>query len=184
MCPRCGAPLQENCRCTFCKTEFVTHPFPPVFSKHAQTLILGSIPSPDSRKEGFYYMNSRNRFWKVLSRVYGAMPIESIDDRKKLILNNNLALWDVLASCWITGAGDHSILFPTANDLSPLIAGCAIKRILCTGEKAFSLYQKLCAQAAGITALRLPSTSARNAAFSEDRLFAVYAAALNQPNTD
>ena len=50
------------------KLEYVSHPFEPVFDKESRVLILGSIPSPKSRENGFYYGHPRNRFWPVLAR--------------------------------------------------------------------------------------------------------------------
>ena len=32
----------------------VTHPFEPVFDERSQVLVLGTMPSPRSREEGFY----------------------------------------------------------------------------------------------------------------------------------
>ena len=44
----------------------VTHEFGPFFDKDSKILILGSMPSPKSREQGFYYGHPRNRFWPVL----------------------------------------------------------------------------------------------------------------------
>ena len=49
----------------------ITHPFEPVFDSRSRILILGSFPSVKSREEGFYYGHPQNRFWRVLSLVYG-----------------------------------------------------------------------------------------------------------------
>lgn len=38
--------------------------FEPVFNKNSVVLILGSFPSEKSLKQGFYYGNKNNRFWK------------------------------------------------------------------------------------------------------------------------
>ena len=48
----------------------VTHPFEPVFDERSQVLVLGTMPSPRSREEGFYYAHPRNRFWRVLAQLF------------------------------------------------------------------------------------------------------------------
>lgn len=44
--------------------------FPAEYDADAEILILGSIPSPISREEGFYYANPRNRFWREIGRAH------------------------------------------------------------------------------------------------------------------
>ena len=48
----------------------VTHPFSPVYSGTSKILILGSIPSPASFSNGFYYMHPLNRFWPVMEKIF------------------------------------------------------------------------------------------------------------------
>ena len=49
----------------------VAHEFGPFYDKDSKVLILGSIPSPKSREQGFYYGHPRNRFWPVLAALFG-----------------------------------------------------------------------------------------------------------------
>ena len=49
----------------------VTHNFPPLFAPDSRVLILGSIPSPKSREQAFFYGHPQNRFWPVLAAVFG-----------------------------------------------------------------------------------------------------------------
>ena len=51
-------------------SEHVEHGFGPVWDGESRALILGSMPSPKSRKAAFYYMHPRNRF---LAGVAGAV---------------------------------------------------------------------------------------------------------------
>ena len=37
------------------KFQRVNHEFPPVFDKRSRVLMLGTMPSPKSRENGFYY---------------------------------------------------------------------------------------------------------------------------------
>ena len=47
------------------------HEIPPVFDENSEVLILGSFPSVKSREGRFFYHHPRNRFWKVLTAVFG-----------------------------------------------------------------------------------------------------------------
>ena len=49
----------------------VQHPIPPVWNEQSRVLILGTMPSPKSRQSGFFYMHPQNRFWSVMSEVFG-----------------------------------------------------------------------------------------------------------------
>ena len=46
--------------------------FEPVFGPASRALILGSWPSPESWRQGFYYGHPRNRFWPLLARQRGS----------------------------------------------------------------------------------------------------------------
>ena len=138
---------------------FVTHEFPALFDEKSEVLLLGSIPSPKSREQGFYYGHPQNRFWKVLASVLNEPTPETIDEKKAMLLEHHIALWDVLDSCTIIGASDTSIEDVVPNDIASLIAKTKIKRIFCTGATAHKLYEKYCEKATGIKAVKLPSTS-------------------------
>lgn len=153
---------------------FVTHEFPALFAPDSEILMLGSIPSPKSREQGFYYGHPQNRFWKVMAQVLGEPLPATIDEKKKMLLKHKIALWDVLDSCTIVGASDTSIEDVTPNDISKIVAKSRIKRILCTGATAHKLYQKYCESATGIPAIKLPSTSPANCATSLEKLVEAY----------
>ena len=89
--------------------ENVKHEIPPIYNQNSKILILGSFPSVKSRESQFFYHHPQNRFWKVLSSVLDKdIPI-TIDEKKDFLLDNNIALWDVIASCDIEGSSDSSI---------------------------------------------------------------------------
>ncbi len=154
----------------------VIHTIPPVYAANSRVLLLGTMPSPQSRRQGFYYGHPQNRFWPTLAQVFAAPPpaVDDVAAKRRLILDNNLALWDVLASCEIDGAADGSISSPQPNDIAGLIAQTQIAHVFCTGLKAWQLYQKLCAPATGIDAVRLPSTSPANRRISDAELLEAY----------
>lgn len=155
--------------------ERVVHTIPVQVWQESDTLILGSIPSPKSRETGFYYGHPQNRFWQVTAAVFGAQTPGSIPEKRDFLRRNRLALWDVLASCEISGASDASIQSPQPNDIAGLLADYpAIRRIFTTGKTAHRLYQRLCRPATGIDAFCLPSTSPANCACSTAALIEAY----------
>ncbi len=146
------------------------HPIPPLFDENSKTLILGSFPSVKSREAAFFYGHPQNRFWSVLAALYGIPKPVTVEEKKKLVLQNNLALWDVIESCEIVGSSDSSITDVTANDLSIIIENSRVERIFVNGKTAEKYYNKYTYPKTGIKAVCLPSTSPANAAWSLERL--------------
>lgn len=159
--------------------ENVKHEIPPIYDKNSKILVLGSFPSVKSRESQFFYHHPQNRFWKVLSSVVGVDTPTSIEEKKKFLLDNNIALWDVIASCDIEGSSDSSIKNVVANDLDKIIENCNIKQIFCNGGKSYELYRKYCEKDTNLKAIKLPSTSPANARFSLEKLIAEWNIILN-----
>jgi len=157
----------------------VTHEFPALFDDNSEVLLLGSIPSPKSREQGFYYGHPQNRFWKVLANVLDEPLPATIDEKKAMLLKHHIALWDVLDSCTIIGASDTSIEDVVPNDIATLLAKTKIRRIFCTGATAHKLYEKYCEKSTGIKAIKLPSTSPANCAVKMERLAEEYKVILS-----
>lgn len=146
------------------------HPIPPVFDADSTVLVLGSFPSVKSRESGFFYGHAQNRFWRVTAAVFGCPVPVTIPEKRAFLLQNHVALWDVIASCDIDGSSDVSIKNVRPNDLAPLLAASKITHIFTNGATADALYTRWQFPATGIPAVRLPSTSPANAAWSRDRL--------------
>lgn len=168
----------KNNRKTQSSRAYVTHEFPALFAPDSEILMLGSIPSPKSREQGFYYGHPQNRFWKVLAEVLREPVPATIDEKKAMLLKHKIALWDVLDSCTIVGASDTSIEDVVPNDISKIVAKTRIKRILCTGATAHKLYQKYCEAGTGMPAIKLPSTSPANCAVKFEKLVEAYKTAI------
>lgn len=146
------------------------HPFPPLYDKNSKILILGSFPSVKSREQIFFYGHPQNRFWKVISSVLGTeMPI-TIEEKKNFLHSNNIALWDVIAYCDITGSSDSSIKNVVANDLTEILNNANIKQIFVNGKTAEKYYNKYIRNSINREAVQLPSTSPANAAWNIDKL--------------
>lgn len=148
----------------------LTHTFEPIYNENSKILILGSFPSVKSRENNFYYGHSQNRFWKVLSNILEWEEPVTINEKKKMLLENHIAIWDVIASCSIVGSSDTSIKDVVVNDLEEVIAKTKIERIYLNGTKAYELYHKYAEDKTGIEAIKLPSTSPANAAWNLEKL--------------
>ena len=152
----------------------IQHPFGPLFDRNSRILILGSFPSVKSREQNFFYGHPQNRFWKVLAAVFGQPVPVDIPEKKALILNHSLALWDSIASCVITGSSDASIRDVRPNDLRIILDNCPIERICCNGRKSHEMYEKYILPDIGREAFCLPSTSPANAQWSLERLIGAW----------
>ena len=148
----------------------IEHPIAPIYDENSEILILGSFPSVKSREEGFFYGHPQNRFWKVVSAVYGEEVPKTIPEKKSFLLRNHIALWDVIGSCDIEGSADSSIRNVSANDLSVILNHAEIRQIYVNGQTAYKYYRKYSEKATGRSAVCLPSTSPANAAWSLERL--------------
>lgn len=152
----------------------ITHPFPPLYNENSRTLILGSFPSVKSREAMFFYGHPQNRFWKVLAVLFDEKIPENIGEKKELVLKNNLALWDSIHSCTITGSSDSSVKDVVPNDISKIINSSKIDKVFCNGALSYKMYAKYIFPTTGIEAVKLPSTSPANAAYSLDRLISIW----------
>ena len=146
------------------------HNIDPLYDNNSQILILGSFPSVKSRESGFFYGHPQNRFWRVLSAVFENPTPTTIAEKKKFLLSNHIAVWDVLYSCEISGSADSTIKKTVPNDVEMILNNCNIKRIFVNGKTAEKYYKKYLLQTLRRDATCLPSTSPANAAWSEELL--------------
>lgn len=152
------------------------HPFPPLYNNQSKILILGSFPSVKSREQMFFYGHPQNRFWKVISAVFGSDMPETIEEKRAFLLMHKIALWDVIASCEITGSADSTIKNVVANDISAILNAADIKRIYVNGKTAEKYFNQHMKKQIGREAVCLPSTSPANAVWSIDRLIDAWSA--------
>ena len=154
--------------------EQIRHPFPPLFDADSEILILGSFPSVKSREQRFFYGHPQNRFWRVTAAVFQADVPQTIEEKRAFLLRHHIALWDVIASCEISGSSDSSIRNVIPNDLTPIFRTAQIRQIFVNGGTAAKYYDRYQRQTLGRAAVRLPSTSPANAAWSLERLVAAW----------
>ena len=160
----------------------VYHELEPIYNKSSKVLILGSLPSVKSREVGCYYAHPQNRFWRILESLFG-VSLPDVDTKRKFLLSHGIALWDMVASCEISGSSDASIKNIEVNDLTELLQNSQIEFVFCTGRKASDLYQKYMKPKTNIDAFLLPSPSAANAKCSLSSLVSSYQVILDCLNS-
>lgn len=144
----------------------IFHPFPPFYDAASKILILGSFPSVKSREQMFFYGHPQNRFWKVTAAVFDCKEPRTIEEKKSFLIKNNIALWDVIGACEISGSSDSSIKNVLANDLAPIFEKADIRKVYVNGKTAEKFFVRYTEKQIGRKAICLPSTSPANAAWS------------------
>lgn len=159
---------------------FDSHPFGPFYDQKSQILILGSFPSPVSRKEGFYYGHKQNRFWKTLASVFKEnMPV-SIEEKKAFLKRHRIALYDALEGLEIKGASDSTIQNAKPTDLSNIFKNSNIRVVLCNGKTAYKYYLEN--KKDKLPVILLPSSSSANASYSLEKLIRIWGEAIGKGN--
>lgn len=138
--------------------------FDSVSDKETRVLILGTLPGDKSLELQQYYGHPRNRFWKVIATITGESFPETYEARKKMLLDNRIALWDVAHRADRKGSLDSAIEREVPNDLDAFISRHKqLRAIAFNGAKAAALYGKYFDQNPGLIYFSLPSTSPANA---------------------
>ena len=158
------------------ESRHIKHPFPPVVDDNCTILILGSVPSIKSVEQNFYYGHPQNRFWKVLSALYGEDFVsKDKEDKRKLLLAHHVALYDSVEECDILGSSDAHISNVIPADIEGIIKGTKISKIFCNGATSLKYFEKYHKD---LTATLLPSTSPANASWTLDKLIDSWKAIL------
>jgi double-stranded uracil-DNA glycosylase len=145
--------------------------FPPIAAVDSRVLVLGSMPSVASLAKQQYYGHPHNSFWPIMGQLFEAGPELPYDDRRRILCNRGVAVWDVLQECVRRGSLDASIRknsevpndFPTFLRRHPEIGA-----IFFNGQKAETAFRRhALADVARLDRefcyLRLPSTSPAHA---------------------
>lgn len=148
----------------------IFHPIAPLYDERSKILVLGSFPSVKSREQKFFYGHPQNRFWPLWALLFSEDCPKTVEEKRDFALRHHIAMWDVLASCTISGSADSTIKNVTANDIRPILETADIKNIFVNGKTAEKYYIKYILPVTGREAVCLPSTSPANAAYSLERL--------------
>ena len=160
------------------KYEHIIHPFPPLYNSDSKILILGSLPSVKSREQMFFYGYPQNRFWKMISMVFEEKFPQTIEEKKMLMLQHKIAMWDTIYSCDIIGSSDSSIKNVVPTDLKSIVDNSMVCKVICNGKTSGKYYEKYQMKYLGIKPDILPSTSPANAAYSLEKLVDIWKKSL------
>ena len=148
-------------------TTPIIESFPPIARTDATVLILGSMPSETSLLKQEYYGHPRNAFWPIMGELFSALPELSYRQRKIILMQARVAVWDVLKACRRPGSMDSEIdmsSIETNNFTDFFKRHPLIKTVFFNGGKAEKVYHKfiapgLSSQCNYLRYQRLPSTS-------------------------
>ena len=146
--------------------------FPPLADHNARLLILGSMPGEASLKANEYYAHPRNQFWSIINSLFASAPFPDYTAKTQCLLQQRIALWDVMQSCIRPGSLDSAIEQTSiiANDFNRfLLQHPAIKHIFFNGATAATTFNKRVLpelQHPTLQLHRLPSTSPAHASMS------------------
>lgn len=139
-------------------------------------LILGSLPSRQSLLKQEYYANPRNAFWRIMGEIVLLKNTDSYENRCSVLINNGIALWDVLESSVRPGSLDSAIDIASAkeNDFSSLLGRHKGIMLICfNGMKARNLFDRLVLKSRPLPSayelVNLPSSSPAHAAMSFEK---------------
>jgi TDG/mug DNA glycosylase family protein len=149
--------------------------FPPIESRAARVLVLGSMPGAASLRASQYYAYRHNAFWPIMGALFGAGPEIAYEKRIAILCRAGLALWDVLASCVREGSLDADIdeVSIVPNDFRAFFdAHPRVHHVFFNGSKAetsFNRYVRPNLRDCGLRFTRLPSTSPAHASLPLSR---------------
>ena len=134
-------------------------------------MILGSIPGDRSIEIQQYYGHPQNRFWRMIAIVCHAETPIIYEEKKRLLSENRIALWDVAHKANRKGSLDSAIRDEEPNDIATLLAeNPTIHTVAFNGKKSEQLYDRYFQRFNTVRYLSLPSTSPANAACGLERL--------------
>jgi len=159
--------------------------FAPIEDANATVLILGSMPGLASLRAGEYYAHPKNIFWRIMGSLITfdlAMPYTK---RVQALKTARIAVWDVLHTCAREGSLDADIDADSQipNDFQSFFAHHSnITHVFFNGAVAEKSYHKHVFSkitVAGLTYMRLPSTSPANASIPYERKLEAWRAICN-----
>lgn len=157
--------------------------FAPIAKADARVIILGSLPGQRSLEEARYYAHPQNAFWKIMAAIFDIGG--DYDARCAQLIENRIAVWDVLQSSARAGSLDADIQMKTAKanefkgffELHP-----GIERVCFNGRKAEQIYRRMVLPhliEVNHELVGLPSTSPAHAAMSFDKKLAIWRSMLS-----
>jgi TDG/mug DNA glycosylase family protein len=96
---------------------------------------LGTVPGGQSLIHQEYYAHGGNRFWPLMQSLLNQNGILDYEAKKQMLLNNGIALWDVIKECDRKSSKDSDIENEITNDFNLLLKKySSIKKIIFNGH--------------------------------------------------
>jgi hypoxanthine-DNA glycosylase len=145
--------------------------FPPIAAPDARVLILGSMPSIASLAQRQYYGHPHNAFWPIMGQLFGAARELPYEERKRILRDHGVAVWDVLRECHREGSLDADIRIESErpNDFVAFFRGHPhIETIFFNGQRSEAMFRRhalpmLAELGRDFRYISLPSTSPAHA---------------------
>jgi double-stranded uracil-DNA glycosylase len=145
--------------------------FPAIAAHDARVLILGSVPSIASLARQQYYGHPQNSFWPIMGRLFGASRDVPYEQRKCILHEHGVAVWDVLRECHREGSLDADIRVESEapNDFAAFFRGHSqIATIFFNGQRSEAMFRRhvlpiVAELDRNFRYVRLPSTSPAHA---------------------
>ncbi len=138
--------------------------FDPNVDSKSRILILGTMPSEESLRKQERYGHKSNQFWKIVFTIFDKTLPDNYEEKSSLLINNKIAIWDVLHSCEGIGSADSDIKNEKPNDFKKFFKEYPlIKHIFFTSKKAEEFYKKHVGFDDDKEFTTLPSPSSANA---------------------
>lgn len=136
---------------------------PPVARADARLFILGSLPGDASLAAKRYYAYPHNAFWHLVGGVIGE-ELAALDYEARLerLMENRIALWDVIARASRRGSLDQAIRDAGHNPLADFFASFPDLEAVAFNGTAAALAGRKLLGALPLTLIDLPSSSPAN----------------------
>ena len=152
------------------KADSPIYSFPPIADFKSKILILGTMPGKESLRMNAYYAFPQNAFWKIIFNLHNQPFSADYNDKRDLLLENGIGLWDVLRTCERKSSLDNDIKMEEPNDLRTFLSTHPdISKIFLNGKGAARYFNKYFSDIK-LPNQVLPSTSPAHAVKWEQKL--------------
>ena len=124
-------------------TDSSIYSFAPIENSRSKVLILGTMPGKESLWINAYYAHPQNAFWKIIFNLLDLPFSTDYQVKKGVLLQNGIALWDVLRTCERSSSLDNDIKMERPNDLHTFLSSHTdISKIFFNGKSAARYFSK------------------------------------------
>ena len=152
------------------ESDSLIYSFAPIADSKSKVLILGTMPGKESLRMNEYYAHRQNAFWKIIFQLHNMPFSVEYQVRRELLLQNRIALWDVLKACTRKSSLDNDIRMGVPNDFNLFLTSHpGISKIFFNGNVAAWYFRKYFPNIS-LSNQVLPSTSPAHAIKWEQKL--------------